>query len=73
MKVGWKWIYEFDDKEVVFDVLRTEKRGDSQVFVVRRTIDKTSVEFKLAPLSATPPTLKSSSGPERPMPTWSSR
>jgi len=34
--------------EVVFEVLRTEKSGDRKIFVVRRTIGDSSVDFRLA-------------------------
>jgi hypothetical protein len=48
MKVGYKWVYAFGDKEVIFEVLRTVKVGEIEVFVVRRTIEKTMVDFKVA-------------------------
>src|SRR5262249_43665668 len=50
MKVGAKWVYAFDEKEVSFEVLRAEKskEGGADVFVVRRIIDKSSVDFRVA-------------------------
>jgi hypothetical protein len=48
MKVGDRWVYEFGEKEVTFAVLRTEKVGESTVYVVRRTIDRTAVDFKVS-------------------------
>jgi hypothetical protein len=48
MKVGDKWIYAWEKKQVTFEVLRAEMSKDTTVFVVRRTIDGKSVEFKLA-------------------------
>src|SRR5437016_1428838 len=48
MKVGHKWVYAFEDKEVTFEVLRTEKLGEEERFVVRRTIEKLSVDFKIS-------------------------
>ena len=49
MKVGAKWVYAFDAKEVVFEVLRTEKtKENAKVFVVRRTLDKVEVDFRLS-------------------------
>jgi len=48
MKVGHKWVYAFEDKEVTFEVLRTEKVGGEEIFVVRRTIGKGAVEFRLS-------------------------
>jgi hypothetical protein len=51
MKVGAKWVYAFDEKEVTFEVLRSEKGkddGGAAVFVVRRTIDKSVVDFRVA-------------------------
>ena len=50
MKVGAKWVYAFDEKEVVFEVLRAEKDKavETDVFVVRRTLDKTAVDFRVA-------------------------
>jgi hypothetical protein len=48
MAVGSKWVYAFEEKEVSFDVLRAENMAETKVFVVRRTIDKSAVEFRLA-------------------------
>lgn len=48
MKVGAKWVYASGDKEVAFEALRTEKAGDTEVFVVRRTIDKAAVDFRVS-------------------------
>ncbi len=53
LAVGHKWLYAFGDKEVVFEVLSTEKlkaaeTDDLTLYVVRRTIDKTAVVFKIA-------------------------
>src|SRR5262245_21631354 len=48
MKVGAKWVYEFGEKEVAFEVLRTEKAGDAEVFVVRRSIDRAAVDFRVS-------------------------
>src|SRR5262245_13634004 len=48
MKVGHKWVYAFEDKEVAFEVLRTETVAGEELFVVRRTIGKAAVEFRLS-------------------------
>jgi hypothetical protein len=48
MQVGHNWVYTWEKKEVTFAVLRTEKDRGTTVFVVRRTFDKTSVEFRVA-------------------------
>ena len=48
MKVGYKWVYAWEKKEVTFEVLRTEKARGTNVFVVRRTFDNTAVEFQVA-------------------------
>jgi hypothetical protein len=48
MTVGAKWVYAFEEKEVAFEALRAEKAGDAEVFVVRRTIDKIAVDFRLS-------------------------
>ncbi len=48
MKVGYKWIYAFGDQEVSFEVLRKEKTKQGRVFVVRRTIEETTVDFKVS-------------------------
>src|SRR5262245_11180527 len=47
-KVGHKWVYAWEKKDVTFEVLRTEKSRGTTVFVVRRTFDKTAVEFLVA-------------------------
>jgi hypothetical protein len=47
MKVGDKWIYAFDKEEVTFEVLRTETDDDGTLFVVRRMVGRTPVEFKI--------------------------
>jgi hypothetical protein len=48
MKVGDQWLYAFGDKEVTFEVLRTEKSGGITVYIVRRTFEKTQVDYRLA-------------------------
>ncbi len=48
MQVGYRWTYAWGDKDVVFEVLRNEMLDKHAVFVVRRTIGESSVEFKLA-------------------------
>ncbi len=49
MDVGYKWIYEFGDKEVSFEVLSSEKIKRGHIFVVRRKIgDAAAVDFKLS-------------------------
>ena len=50
MAIGAKWVYASDDKDVTFEVLRTEKdkAAETEVFVVRRTIGKGAVDFRLA-------------------------
>jgi hypothetical protein len=52
MSVGAKWVYAADDKggEVVFEVLRTEadKPTGAAVYVVRRTLGRAAVDFRLA-------------------------
>jgi hypothetical protein len=48
LAVGHKWAYAFGEKEVTFEVLRTEKLDDVTLYVVRRTIDKAQVDFKVA-------------------------
>ena len=50
MAVGAKWVYASDDADVTFEVLRTEKdeAADTDAFVVRRTIGKSAVEFRVA-------------------------
>lgn len=47
MKVGDKWVYEFHKEEVTFEVLRTETGDEGTLHVVRRTIGRTPVDFKL--------------------------
>lgn len=48
LAVGHRWVYAFGEKEVTFEVLRTEKVDESTLYVVQRTIDKTRVDFKIA-------------------------
>jgi hypothetical protein len=48
MAVGHKWTYSSETDDVTFEVLRTEKRDDANLYVVRRTIGKTDVEFTLS-------------------------
>jgi hypothetical protein len=48
MKVGHKWVYAYEDKEVTIEVLRTEKSRGVTVYVLRRSLDKHHVEYKLA-------------------------
>jgi hypothetical protein len=48
MRVGDCWNYAFEDKEVVFTVLGSDKVGESTLFVVRRAIGKEVVEFKVS-------------------------
>jgi hypothetical protein len=48
MKVGYKWVYAFNDKDVTFEVLRAEKSRASTLYVIRRSFEKHQVEYKLA-------------------------
>lgn len=48
MKVGYKWIYQYGDKEVSFDVLRMEMIDGAAVYVVQRKIEDSTVEFKVS-------------------------
>jgi hypothetical protein len=47
LAVGHQWVYAFGDREVTFEVLRTEKQDDLPLYVVRRTIDRAQVDFKI--------------------------
>lgn len=49
LAVGDRWVYDFGDQEVAFEVLHTEKADDdATLYVVRRSIGKARVDFKVA-------------------------
>ncbi len=48
MRVGDKWTYAHGKTDVVFKVLKTEKAKERKLFVVQRTVGKSSVDFKLS-------------------------
>jgi hypothetical protein len=50
MAIGAKWVYASNDKDVTFEVLRTEKdkAAEVEVFVVRRTLGTSAVDFRLS-------------------------
>lgn len=45
MEVGHQWVYSSDGGDVTFEVQGTEKIGDTECFVVRRTIGKQKLVF----------------------------
>jgi hypothetical protein len=47
LQVGDKWIYAFDKQEVTFEALRTETHDECTLHVVRRSIGREAVEFKV--------------------------
>jgi len=45
---GYKWVYDYEGKDVTFEVVGVERKRGRPVYVVRRTIGKSRVEFKLS-------------------------